>query len=395
MLKKLRNLTFVVLTSSQFTHAMESNEDQFDFLTSHYPELVEKAQKPFELCCEENKHYQKLESITKKTQTTAPQVLMGGVQQEMNKTTLHYWGQEHEKFMLDQLKEFILPLAQGHPQHGYFKVYFDRALKNHTILENILLSAEYLYQVVKDQKGTNVIFLGRTPCLVQVAYEEICKIEKDEVQRPVHLNFSGHPDALSKRESDFFKSDTNIARDMVSPDKLNHYFNYLDTKEILATNKLFVVDILTTGGSLNSFLRVLHAYYQNKGRSIPEVVFLNLSQDASWSFERPEFYTFTKTGETNNKGILSLPEDAKKNMKPFKLAAYGIPIFDKVLTEILDQDMFQEFLVHGIQYPAQKWTAQFDAQMKEGGAYHREFYEYLRSNFRDFINSHAVDSSKG
>ncbi|AIK95759.1 hypothetical protein [Candidatus Odyssella acanthamoebae] len=388
MLKKLMSLSFILLFGVKYSHAMESNEDQFDFLRNKYPSLVEKSEEAFKYCCEENIHYEKLKSASEKAKDSPAKILMDNIKEEMNRTTLHYFGPQYEQFVLNQLQPFISTLAQNHPQHGYFKVFFGRALTNHTILEDILLTAKYLYQVVKDQEGANVLFLGRTPCLVQVAYEEICRGEGDETQRPVHLNFSGHPDALTKRKSNFFKSNTNIARDIVTSEKLSHYFSYLDTKNILNTNKIFIVDILASGGSLNSFLRILHAYYQSREATMPELLFLNLTQDMNWSIDRSEFYTFEKTGERSNHGILTLPEDHEKNMKLFQLAAYSIPIFDKVLTTILDNDMFQELLVHGIQYPAQKWTPQFDEQREKGGAYHQEFYQYLRQNFRDLMESH-------
>ncbi|MBL0942327.1 MAG: hypothetical protein IBJ00_06365 [Alphaproteobacteria bacterium] len=49
---------------------------------------------------------------------------------------------------------------------------------------------------------------------------------------------------------------------------------------------------------------------------------------------------------------------------------------------MLAQDMFQEFLVHGIQYPAQKWTSEFNTQKTKGGKYHLKLYgRLLKSHF--------------
>src|SRR5690606_27720087 len=129
------------------------------------------------------------------------QVLLEGAKEVMAKSTLHFFGPEHEQFVLDQVKPFIEGMQKDHPIHGYYGTFFKRALKNHNLLENLLLASEYIYQVVKDEGGGTVLFLGRTPCLAQVAYEEVLKFEKDEGQTAVHLNFSGHPDALTKRES--------------------------------------------------------------------------------------------------------------------------------------------------------------------------------------------------
>ncbi|MBA3814492.1 MAG: hypothetical protein H0X26_08435 [Alphaproteobacteria bacterium] len=365
-----------------------TNEDKFNFLSNKYPLLGEEAGKSFKQCAEETKHYKKLEGLVQKTSKSPEGVLLDGAKDAMGKKHLHWAGEEYEKFYLEQMQPMIETLEKGHPKNGYFNTFFSRALQNHTSLEDILLASEYIFQVVKDEGGGTVLFLGRTPCVVQVAYEEVLKVENDKTQVPVHLNFSGHPDALTKRESDFFKSQTNITRDIVTPEKLSHYFSYLDTKNLLNTKKLFVVDIIGSGSSLNSFLRIINDYYEKRQTKIPELSFLNLTADMNWSMDRSEYYTFKRSGNRSNQGILTLPEDARKNMTRFQVPVYGVPIFDKILTEILDQDMFQEFLVHGIQYPAQKWTPEFDAQRDKGGQYHSNLYAYLRLNYSNFIKYH-------
>lgn len=364
-------------------------QDEFDFLLKKRSDLVEEAGKPFTYCSEETKHYRKLRALAEE-EASQESALIEGAKTLLEKKTLHWFGAEHERFVLDQIQPMIAKLQQNHPTNGYFNIFFRRALENHTCLESILLASEYIFQTVRDEGGGAVLFLGRTPCVVQVAYEELLKVEGDGTQVSVHLNFSGHPDALTKRESDFFRSNINIARDMVTPDKLSHYFSYLDTRGILRVKKLYIVDILGSGSSLNSFLRVINVYYQRRGSDIPALFFLNLTADINWSIDKPECYTFEQRGNVSNQGLLTLPEDKKKNMKPFQIPVYGIPIFDKILTDILDQDMFQELLVHGIQYPAQKWTPEFDAQRAEGGKYHLRFYEYLRRTFLQLIGSHNL-----
>jgi hypothetical protein len=382
-------LVFSVLSCS--LSAMENNdEDGFNFLTRQYPHLVAEAEKSFAQCSEERKHYEKLKSLVSQKNKSPEAVLIEGAKDELSRTTLHYFGEQYERFVLNQIEPMISTLEQEHPKNGYFNTFFNRALKNHTILEDVLLASEYIFQVVQGEGGGTVLFLGRTPCIVEVAYEEVLKVEKDETQVPVHLSFSGHPDVLTKRESHFFESETNITRDIVTPNKLDHYFSYLDTKDILKPKKLFIVDIIGSGSSLNSFLRIMNAYYQKRATEIPELSFLNLTADMNWSIDRSKFYTFEQKGRISNRGILTLPEDKNRNMKFFQIPAYGIPIFDKVLTQMLDQDTFQEFLVHGIQYPAQKWTSEFDAQRDKGGDYHPNFYKYLREQFSRIIPIHQV-----
>lgn len=383
-----RPVLFLYLLSSTLC-AMEINsEDKFNFLSKKYPLLLEKAEEPFKLCYEEKKHYRALEELANNDNRCFEEILTENAKKDFSKKNLHYFGEQYENFMLEQIQPMIVTLEQGHSKNGYFNTFFSRALTNHTLLEDTLLASEYIFQTVKDDGGGTVLFLGRTPCVVQVAYEEVLKIENEKNQVPIHINFSGHPDALTKRENAFFSTDTNIIRDIVTPQKLDHYFSYLDSKDILESKKLFIVDILGSGSSLNSFLRVINGYYANRQAKVPTLSFLHLTSDINWSVDRPEFYTFKRTGNVSSQGILTLPEDANKNMRNFEISAYAIPLFEKVYIDILDQDMFQEFLVHGVQYPAQKWTPEFDAQRLKGGEYHATLYEYLRQSFANLIPDH-------
>ncbi|MBL0942326.1 MAG: hypothetical protein IBJ00_06360 [Alphaproteobacteria bacterium] len=62
---------------------------------------------------------------------------------------------------------------------------------------------------------------------------------------------------------------------------------------------------------------------------MPQVNFLNLTQDMNWSLDRSEYYTFEKTGDISNRGTLVLPKDMDKNMKHFRIPTWGIPILIK------------------------------------------------------------------
>lgn len=364
-------------------------EDNFDFLSCKFPALLIQANKSFTHCFEETQHYDRLKQLAHSSQMSPENVLLNGAKDILERKILHWFGKEHEEYVFNHIQPDMAILEQCHSRHGYFNTFFSKALTNHTVQENILLAAEYIFQIVKDEGGGTALFLGRSPCLVQVAYEEVLKAEKEgKNQNCVHLNFSGHPDALTKRESNFFKSETNIMRDIVTPAKLAHYFSYLDKKGILNTQALFIVDILGSGSSLNSFLRIMNAYYQVRKTPMPKATFLNLSHDMNWTSERSECFTFEKSGDVSNRGLVTLPADKDKNMKRFQIPAFGIPIFIQTVSEMLDKDIFQEFLVHGVQYPAQKWTREFDEQCAQGGKYHRPLYEYLRANFSSLIPSH-------
>lgn len=364
--------------------------DAFDFLATSFPDFLEATNKPFAHCYEESKHHAKLESLASQHGKEPGEILLKGAIDVLEKTTLGWFGAAHENFMREQIHPMLETLQKGHPLHGYYQTFFERAYANHTVMEDLLLASEYLYQVVNDEGGGATLFLGRTPCLVKLAFERVLAFEKGEGQRAVHFNFSGHADALTNRELPFFKSATNITRDVVTPEKLNHYFSYMDSKKILNEKSLFIVDILASGGSLNSFLRVLHAYFQERATPLPRLVFLNLTQDMNWGLDkRRSFSTFEWTGKRANKGILTLLPFPTKNIKEFKIEAYSVPIFEKTIDDMLDQDMFQEFLVEGIQYPAQRWTPENDTVRDQGGLYHKALYDHVTNSIDALLVDHA------
>ncbi|MCE2951319.1 MAG: hypothetical protein ACK5TR_01735 [Alphaproteobacteria bacterium] len=282
-------------------------KDAFDFLATQFPDILEASNKPFAHCDEESKHYAKLQSLVSEQGKEPGEILLKGAIHVLEKPTLEWFGPKHDKFMRKQIHPMLETLQTGHPLHGYYQTFFQHAYMNHTVLEDLLLASEYLYQVVSDEGGGMTLFLGRAPCLVKLAYERVLAFKKDQGQRAVHFNFSGHADALTNRELPFFKGATNITRDVVTPQKLNHYFSYMDSKNILNEKSLFIVGILDSGGSLNSFLWILHAYFQERATPLPRLMFLNLTQDMNWGLDkRRSFSTFEQTGQRTNKGVLTL-----------------------------------------------------------------------------------------
>lgn len=363
-------------------------KDAFDFLATQFPDFLEASNKPFAPCHEESKHYAKLQSLVSQHGKEPSEILLKGATDILQKATLGWFGPQYVAFMREQIHPMLDTLQTGHPLHGYYRTFFKRAYANHTVMEDLLLASEYLYQVVNDEGGGATLFLGRTPCLVKLAYERVVAFKKDQGQRAVHFNFSGHADALTNRELPFFKSATNITRDVVTPEKLNHYFSYMDSKNILNEKSLFIVDILGSGGSLNSFLRVLHAYFQDRETPLPRLMFLNLTQDMNWGTDRRPLTSFERTGERANKGILTLLPFPTKNIKEFKIEAYSVPIFENTISDMLDQDMFQEFLVEGIQYPAQRWTPENDTVRDQGGLYHKALYDHVSNSVDVLLQGH-------
>ena len=59
----------------------------------------------------------------------------------------------------------------------------------------------------------------------------------------MHLSFSGFPDRDMLRDNEFSQNnpDTVKIRNMVTQDKLNHYFKYMDEKNISNYKKIYIV----------------------------------------------------------------------------------------------------------------------------------------------------------
>lgn len=290
-----------------------------------------------------------------------------------------------------------LNLLKGHKDEGFFKVFFQRKKKDHHCLEDILLSAEYMYQLVKNEvlEGENltVLFLGRTPCLVQLAYEALLKRVGSHNQNVVHLNFSGHPDIEAVRKNQFSQKNPELChiRDMVTSEKLEHYFSYIDSKDILGSSKIYIGDMIESGAGFNSFLSILHSYFEERGKEIPSLRFLPLTNLVYMEADpqKTRLCTFTRSGQyKDNLGTLSYPENKEYNIKPWSISTSVIPSSVLPLKAILDNDTIQTLYIHGLEYPAQKWTSLYDEERSTGGILKDSLYPYLQLNFKKLIDWH-------
>jgi len=258
-----------------------------------------------------------------------------------------------------------------------------------TAIEDIALAAHSIDNILMTQGDAPVLFLGRTPCLVQVAFEELSGIKRTERQM-VHLNFSGNPDADTFRQASAY-SDTvaNTARNLVTPDRLAFYENYLDQKGFgNFREKLYVVDMLNTGVSLNSFLRILRHYYQSHlNQNMPEVHFIYLSltlgsdhrhPSGIWSFHQAQKeMTFHSGFEKHGIRPLAIPTT------PLQLSQYTVQ-------HILDHGVFQELGSHGIEFPAAKWTEDYKDALNTTAEWSADIYQILRPKLKGLVLKNEV-----
>jgi hypothetical protein len=375
------NVTLIILlTASSFA-------EDFDFLSKAHPTLVDASNEEFKVTDQE-KQTDLLESVGEHGILQSAKYTLGlKVNEPEIVTASGLPGVDiYNQFQKQQLNF----LSDNHNHDNFFKVFFDRKLKSPICLEDIVLAAEYIYQLVHDEGGGTVLFLGRTPCLLQVAYEELMKQCPDETQRAVHLNYSSHADAESFRINSFTADYANLVRtrNIVSPEKLAHYFAYMDSKNLSTSGKIYIVDIIGSGSGLNSFLHILNGYYEHKDVEMPDLRFLYLSECTKMSILSAHDNVWNLENIDGNLATLVFPDKPDHNMKPYTLLTSIVHMHVTTIAQILDNDFLQYYLVHGIQYPAQKWRAEYDAERDNGAIYHAKLYKWLKINMKKYIQFH-------
>src|SRR5579863_2576184 len=175
-----------------------------NFLTTTYPKLAEEAKKPFQLATEEQNV---LDQCNQKDMITFSFKDGLGMEPYHEKTIQFNIGEQgwlvkgFVKLQLDTLKE-------NHPTQGFYTHFFNKFLEPKHLMESLMLSTEYMYQMIQEKEPGVVLFLGRSSCLLHEAYDGICtyfntnNIKKENKHPSVHLSFSGHPDRDIKRNSD-------------------------------------------------------------------------------------------------------------------------------------------------------------------------------------------------
>ncbi len=253
----------------------------------------------------------------------------------------------------------------------------DRLESDRTIASDIMLAACQIYHYAQ---GAPVLFLGRSPCLVQVAYEEL--LRQKGVSQPIyHLSFSGTPDTLTLRTAgDYRATEKNILRNLVTPERLKFFEGLMTEKGLtLVTGKIYLVDMISTGGSLNSFLRLFRHYYtQTLRKEMPDVEFLgmNLTYNLPHGFQNIWRCTSTE-------GTLRFNEIPTHRIHPLTIRTKPIVLNSFTVVSVLDNDIFQCCVGHGVELPAQRWTEESRVALLRGGELHQAFYQLARLIFAE------------
>lgn len=364
----------------------------FSFLTQKYPALVQEAEEPFQLRKTED-HYAwymknggKERFLNTLARCFACNVFdSANVQAHVNVSAA---------FCKRVFNKQIDVMASQHARNGFFECFFERIKTEREISEDLLLAGEYLYQFVEDKgdESVQVLFLGRSPSFVQLAYEKVLKAMGNTRQKHVHVNFSGHADLDSIRPYPTFKNNKDLhrIRNMVSQEKLSHFLDYLSTKNLDEAKTLYIVDIIGSGAGLNSFIQLLRQYYKAQNIEFPTIKMILLSDFYSIddrAANRP-FEVKPKNGRELNEWEISFKRNTENNLADLTLDLVVIPLSPLTVNMIVDNDAVQHLGVKGIYYPPQKWAVAHDEEREKGGVWHDELYEIAGEKFDEHLAKH-------
>lgn len=271
-----------------------------------------------------------------------------------------------------------------------------------SILDDLVTGAKILRHIVAADGEGDILFLGRTPCWLQVSYEELLAQSAGAASTALggdnhikHVSFSGMPDVISLRDSDVvIDAKVNLLRNLVTPQRLEFFENYLTEQGLnTVTDKLYIVDILGTGGSLNSFLRILNHYYTIAlGRRPPAYHFVGMNMPLANCYQLRQGKKVW--GYNHSMGTLTFEGGFKDHgVEPMTISASPMNL-SKLSSHLFDDSFLQHYMVHGTYFPANRWSEDHRHELKTGGTYYEYMYgKYLRPALRMGLKRAAAKES--
>jgi len=217
-----------------------------------------------------------------------------------------------------------------------------------TPFQDIYGAALKLFKAAAQERPQTLVFLGRAPTFLKEMVQQLYDLEpKEGMPSLVQVAFSGSPDIKSLHPG--LKKFSHL-RNVLTPNRVKVFFQHLDTLGFdKITGEMWLVDTLGTGGGLNSFLRLLRAYYLKKEMGFPDLRFwgLNLPEDAS---EAPtDTFRFDYAKE-----LLSFsPKFSKLGYKAMDIPCISLPLHKGTL-DLMDNDWIEHFYGGVQEYPAWK-----------------------------------------
>jgi hypothetical protein len=259
-----------------------------------------------------------------------------------------------------------------------------------TIAEDFVTGAQQIDHLQLTIGVYPILFLGRSPCFLKVAYEELCAFyHPKRIQEPhiLHLSYSGTPDTENTRtDGSLYEDEIAVrARNLVTPRKLQFYCEYM-TRQKLKTVKstLYVVDSIGKGTSLNSFLPILRYYYEIylKRATMPDVHFI-----AQSPLRGTEYSEHTYIYNPIEHEIKFKPNPAL-GIRPLKIKTTQLYLGMATLY-LIDHSAFQDCANIGIGFPAQNWREEFLEELEPKEEYYLA-RGHIDATLQMFIKEHGT-----
>lgn len=282
-------------------------------------------------------------------------------------------------------------------------IYDQLKVSTRTIIEDIIIAAHQIDHIQITKGLHPVLFLGRTPCFLQHAYRMVCDFyhpERLQKSHILHLNYSGTPDAENTRTLLLSYSETsdtkntrinqavNIERkrNLVTPEKLAFYCQYMDHQGMRTVeNKLYLVDLIAKGTSLNSFLRILRYYYETylQRATMPDVHFIAMN---SPGITKTPGVIYTYDPIIHEIRFNSNPQSG---IRPLKIKTTSLCLSYGVF-QAVDYTIIQNYGCRGISFPAQKWRKESLDELERGGEFWNGAYMWFRDEGQKIIQKHDL-----
>jgi hypothetical protein len=262
--------------------------------------------------------------------------------------------------------------------------YLYTCMKNPTLTHTdaIVIAAGFIEEMIQQKGPGTVLFPGRSSNLIQKAFESLQEHKGTPATPCYQINFSGSPDScLPKSGNSLHDRPELILKNSVNKDRLTCFMDYCNEVGLhKTTDKLYIVDLVGQGGSLNSLIRVLKYYFEiHLKRTLPDIELF----DFGGSSYEGSIFNYDEQEER-----LTYEEDTRLfGAMPFSINVTGIP-FPYHLSRLLDYDPFQFFLAHGVYFPAVDWNKGFMSLFKTGGPWHKDFYKDLLPELEKTVKMH-------
>lgn len=149
---------------------------------------------------------------------------------------------------------------------------------NEEELEEIYQTAKRLLNITSS--GDHLISLGQSPVYVVTALQEMIStvVWHENYRNLCFVPFSGAPDLC---HLNFHYKKLHVAN-VVTPDSLSYYRQTLEGLGVSPFlqgpgQKVYVIDLIGSGGSIASFIKLMVNWYDSLGISLPEFTLLDIS----------------------------------------------------------------------------------------------------------------------